>query len=150
MNMITLIRSLIKESVLELQEMGFSDSVVGGLEKRRGEDQIIGDRRKAIVFAQNTLMKDIHELGNYQLVDYLPIDQSKEKWTFEAETSGEYLNTITIKRVIKDGASHWVFAFGKAIKSMERMTVEMEYRTGLMPNYEAFVRKVNADWQQWG
>lgn len=145
--MTDLIRSLIRESVMELRET-FVDDVLKGVE--HGGVSIIGDRKEAFEFATTHLMRDIPELANYQLAEYLPLSNVKEKWTFDVETSRGTLNTVTIKHVIKDGLSHWKFTFGEAQQSMERMVADISYQTDLMPDYGDFVAKVNADWQQWG
>lgn len=147
MAMTDLIRSLIRESVIELRET-FVDDVLKGVE--HGEETIIGDRKEAFDFAKAHLMRDISELANYQLVEYLPLSDVKEKWTFDTETSRGTLNTVTIKRSIKDGISYWRFTFGEAEQSMERMVTDILYQTDMIPDYGDFIAKVNADWQQWG
>lgn len=148
--MMDLIRALIKESFLELREDGFAQDVLGGVERPEDREAIIGSRSAAMAFARTSLMVDIHELSNYELSEYMPIGHDKEKWTFEAETSGEHINVVSIKHAVIDGISTWNLVFGQAIKSMEAMTVEAHYKTGAMPDYDSLVRKANEDWQKWG
>lgn len=139
---------MIRESFFELREGGFANDVLGGIE-HQGNDAIIGDRKSAIAFAQRKLVHDIPELSNYELVDYLP-GVNSEQWMFDADTAGEHVNTITIKHINKNGSMVWNFIFGQAVKSMEAMTAEVRYRTGHVADYDAFVEKVNSDWQLWG
>lgn len=143
-----LIRTMIKESFYELREDGFAQDVLGRIE-HDGHEGIIGDRSSAVAFANNELTKDIPELSNYELVSYLPGIDS-EKWTFDADTSTNFLNTIEIRHSIKNDTSFWNFIFGQAEKSMEAMTSEVHYKTGNIAGYDAFVEKVNSDWQEWG
>ena len=147
MAMTDLIRSLIKESVMELRE-AFVDDALKGV--THDGESIIGDRKEAFQFAKVHLMQDIPELAHYQLVEYLPLSDVKEKWTFDTETSRGTLNTVTIKRTIKGDLSYWRFTFGEAEQSMERMVADISYQTDPMADYGDFIAKVNADWQQWG
>lgn len=134
---------MIKESFFELREDGFAHDILGGIER-----DIIGDKNAARTFAHDKLVRDIPELSNYDLVDYLP-ERDSEQWIFDAETAGDHINTITIRRTNHNGAMIWSFVFGQAVKSMEAMTVEVQYKTGKISDYDTFVQKVNADWQQW-
>lgn len=140
---------MIRETFLELSEDGFANDVLGGIEHQQ-EKGIIGDRKRATDFARQHLMRDIPELSNYELVDYLPMSRTSEHWMFDAETSGEHINTITVRHTEKNGVMMWNFIFGQATKSFEAMTADVQYRSGLIADYEAFIKKVNADWQEWG
>lgn len=145
MTMTRLIRLLIKESVMELRE-GFVDDVLGGVSRSiEGDDSLnVLQGRKY----EANLRNDIPELRDYALVDYLPLSATKERWTFDVETSRGLLNTITVTHLLGD-TSYWKFVFGVAEQSMERMTPTVGYKTDLM-GYADMVEKVNADWREWG
>lgn len=87
-------------------------------------------------------------MRDYALVDYLPLNATKERWTFDVETSRGLLNTIAVTHILGE-TSYWKFVFGVAEQSMERMTPTVGYKTDLM-GYSDMVEKVNSDWQQWG
>mgnify|MGYP005608052865 FL=1 len=135
-----IIRVLIKEALLE----AFADDVLGDLE-RQNQEETIGHRGKDFA---GELVRAIPELAHYQLIDYFPINSEKEKWAFDAEALG-HMNTVTIKRIARDGEELWQFLFGQAEHSMERMTSDVSYKTPLLP-CDAMVEKVNSDWQKWG
>lgn len=157
-----MIRALIRESMYELRfEDAFADELLNGISPETTFD----NPKEAKAFANNTLKHDIPELEGYSMTEYFPINQFKEKWTFEAEpNSGNWrvagqqrenpnaslLNIVTIKHIIKDGVSHWKFIFSQAEQSMERMTQNIVYQTALMPDYKSMVARANEDWQQWG
>lgn len=157
-----MIRALIRESMYELR---FEDAFADELLNRVSPETIFDDSKAAKEFAEHTLKHDIPELKGYSMNEYFPINQFKEKWTFEAEPhnsswrvknqkrqdpNSQLLNIVTIRHIIKDGESHWKFTFSQAEQSMERMTQNLVYETPLMPDYRSMVDKANEDWQQWG
>lgn len=139
--MMDFIRTLIRESFLELREDAFAQDILGRIGQ---EETIIGKG-----FAQE-LVKAIPELEHYGFSEYMPIGQDAEKWSFEVDTADGYLNIVTVYHGMVNGAIAWKFTFGRAAQSMEAMTVEMQYKTPTMSDYDAFIEKVNADWQKWG
>jgi len=145
MTMTRLIRLLIKESVMELRE-GFVDDVLGGVSRSMENDDSLNTLQGREYEAN--LRNDIPELRDYALVDYLPLNAKKERWTFDVETSRGLLNTIAITHILGE-TSYWKFVFGVAEQSMERMTPTVGYKTDLM-GYSDMIEKVNSDWQQWG
>ncbi len=134
--MVDLIRALIRESVCELRlEDVFSDQVLDNI---RPDEEVDVNVDK--------LQHDIPELKNYELVEYLPVSQNEEKWTFDADMAQNYLNTITVEHV----RGRWRFTFAQAEKSLERMTADVGYSTPFMGSYEDMTQRANSDWQQWG
>lgn len=162
MSMRELIRALIKESMYELRfEDAFADELLSGI----SPETTFNDPKEAKRFANEQLKKDIPELQGYALTEYLPINEFKEKWMFEAEPnnsmwrvpnkrreapSASLINIVSIKHIIKEGVSYWKFIFSQAEQSMERMTQNIVYQTPLLPDYKAMVDMANNDWQQWG
>ncbi len=161
MTMAEIIRALIRESVVELRlEDAYADELLSGI----SPETTFGNAREATQFANDHIKRDIPELQDYAMTEYFPINEFKEKWMFEAipnsnrsripqdkraSMASGVVNIVTIRHVIKDGVSYWNFIFAQAEQSMERMTQHLIYQTGLL-DYDAMVKKVNEEWEQWG
>ena len=135
-----IVRALIRESVCQLRlEDAFADDIL---------NNIVPHEEVDVERSVKDFINDIPELKNYKLIEHLPLSYNNEKWTFEAESIGSWLNTITIEREFKNGTSQWKFIFAQAEKSMEHMTAEVIYQTP-PAEYEVMVGIANKDWKEW-
>lgn len=102
---------------------------------------IIYNYENGKAFAGNNLKSDIAFLDRYNLVEYLPKDETYEMWSFEFDTVNGKLIIVDIIRFMAGKNSVWTLKFGQLYRDEKHPTLIAEIEN--IVGYENFINTIN-------